>query len=81
MPGLMRLCAVRIPPQQGEQGSDDDDKHKAIVRPATLSESGLQVKVRWYAVEYRWRGLATACMMNDKVHAYTHTVHLPIYAR
>jgi hypothetical protein len=45
VPGLMRLCAVRIPPQQGEQGSDDGDKHKAIVRPATLSESGLQVKV------------------------------------
>ena len=47
VPGLMRLCAVRVPPQQAQQGEQGSggDKHKAIVRPATLSESGLHVKV------------------------------------
>lgn len=56
--------------QQGEQGS----KNKAIlVRPATLSESGLRVKVLWYAVVVGrvqmmegvgW--LLHACMMNER---------------
>lgn len=76
--GELCACLLRLPKvhtvgyalQQGEQGS----KNKAIlVRPATLSESGLRVKVLWYAVVVGrvqmmegvgW--LLHACMMNER---------------